>query len=200
MEIAVATTAQPAIEEALFSFNTESLVYQLNQAFPTGWTITSLSVTLNSNYATAGTQPGNSSFNVINPGLFQLSWLSNNGWQSGVSYNTIANYLPGTGNSNQELSLGTYNYLADGTTPLTWALSATSAAGLLAELTTGGEVTIFGTPDSSTVGYLFNTSTKGDPPILNVTAEAAPAPIPPSFLLFGTGIVGLGLVRRRITL
>ena len=198
VEIAAATTSQPDIEEALFSFNTASIASQFNALYGiNGWTITSASVTLNSNYPSAGTQPNNASFNVIDPGLFQLSWLSNNSWnQNTVTYNTISTYLPGTGNNNQQQTFGTYYYFADGTSTLTWVIGGST--GLLSGILSGGEISIFGTPDDNVVGYLFNTNTKGDPPILDVTAEATPTPVPPALLLLGSGLAGLGFLRRRI--
>jgi hypothetical protein len=60
-------------------------------------------------------------------------------------------------------------------------------------------VTIFGTPADSTVGYLFNTPVKGAPPVLTVTAEAAPVPIPAAVWLLGSGLAGLVGMRRRIS-
>jgi hypothetical protein len=168
METAAATSSQNRIEETLFSFNTASIVSQLNSTYGVnGWTITSATVTLNSSFPTGGTQPGNSSFNMINAGSFQLSWLSNNTWNASggttVTYDNISTYLPASGSSNLLQTFGTYYYFADGTTPLTWSLAETS--GFLADILSGGEVTIFSTPADNTVGYLFNTNTKGDPPV-----------------------------------
>ncbi len=198
MEVAAPTSSQDTTEEAMFSFNAASIASQLNAEFPHGWTVTSISVTLNSNNPTAGVQPNNSRFNVIDPGLFQLSWLSNNGWQSGVSYNTLSNYLPGSGNSNQEQLLGTYYYFADGTSTLAWFLN--SSSGIVNEILSGGEISILATPGDTIagqVGYLFNTNVKGDPPVLTVTAEATPVPIPAAIVLLAPGMAGLGFLRKR---
>ena len=196
MEIAAPTSSQPSIEETLMSFNTASIVSQLDYQYGYNqWKITSVSVTLNSNYPSAGTQPNNGSFDVINSGLFSLSSLSNNSWNpSAVTYNNISNYLPGSGNSNKSESLGTFYYAADGTSTLTWTLAQASA--FMSSVAEGSEVTILGTPGDTSVGYLFNTTTKGDPPVLNITV--VPTPIPSALLLFGSGLAGLGFKRRRL--
>ncbi len=192
MEIAAQTPVQDRLLEAIFSFNTASIASQLNSQ----WVIKSVSVTLCSNYPTAGGQANNGAFNIIAPGFFTLSWLSNDSWPELVTYNTISAYLPGFGAGNRMETLGTYYYPANGTSPLTWGFSL--SPGLLGDLLSGSEITIFGTPADTSVGYLFNQIRKGVPPVLVVTADAAPVPIPSAFLLFGPAIAGLGFIRRRL--
>lgn len=201
---------QNGIEEAFFSFNTSSIVNQLNMEYGANdWTITSASVTLTSNYASStGTQPSSTKFNNIAAGGFQFSFLNNNTWNLGtaltsVNYSNSSTYL-GTNNSNLQ-SLGTYTYSANGASPqtLAWALTGNPGGvttGLLADIASGGEISIFGSPTAgSKVGYEFGTSTGGTPPILTITAEAAtPTPIPAAVWLLGSGLFGLvGLKRRQ---
>src|SRR5277367_1132154 len=77
MEIAAPTTAQNRTEETLLQFDTSAIESGFNTAYGAGnWTITSVTLQLFSNVATAGTQPANSIFNKIAVGGFELDWLS----------------------------------------------------------------------------------------------------------------------------
>lgn len=81
MEIAVPTAAQTRTEESLIRFNTSAIESAFNTDYGAGnWTITSVTLSLFSNFSTAGQQPGNSSFNVIAAGNFELDWLSDDNW------------------------------------------------------------------------------------------------------------------------
>ncbi len=183
-------------EYALMYFNTASAVANLNSQYGVNsWTITSVSVQFASNFATKNVFPNNAVFNEIEPGSFNLSWLSNNGWVSsssgGVTWNNLPNYLPGTG-TNQEEGEGTFSFAADGTNPITWALSPTSD--FLSSIDAGGGVTLYGTPADTGVGYLINAPTQGSPAVLQITAQATPVP-EPACLGF-IGLAGVVLVRR----
>ena len=75
-----------------------------------------------SNFPTAGVQPNNAIFDVVEPeGSFTLNWLSNSGWEvsssGGVTWNNLNNYVPA----------------APGTATFSraWARSATWRTGLL---------------------------------------------------------------------
>ena len=182
------------VEYALMYFNTASAVSTLNSDFGAGgWTITSVSLKLTSNFATANVFPNNSVFNEIEPGAFDISWLSNNGWtvasSGGVTWNTLPNYLPGVG-TNAEEGLGAFNYVANGTTTFTWSLTSTND---FLNSIAAGAVSLYGTPGDNNVGYLFNSPTQGSPAVLNITAQAVPEPA----TLGLTALAGAGLLHRR---
>jgi len=195
MEIAVPTTLQNRTQESLIRFNTSAVKSVFDTDYGAGnWTISSIKLQFFSNYSTAGMQPGNTSFNVIAAGNFELDWLSNDSWsETGITWNTLSSVLPGTGN-NTLSSLGDFNWSADGSTIQTWTLSLDS--NLVTDITTGGLVTILGQPAAgSTVGYLFNTL-NNSPAYLNVTADVTAVPEPSALAMFSCGFGGLMAVRR----
>ena len=123
MEIAAPTGAQSRTEEALLQFDTSAIESGFNSDFGAGnWAVTSVTLKLFSNVSTAGTQPGNSSFNKIAAGQFELDWLSDNNWsQTAVTWNNLPSLLAGTGGNLQD-SLGDFNWLANGASSTTWSL------------------------------------------------------------------------------
>ncbi len=195
MEIAVPTAAQNRTQESLIRFNTSAIQSGFNSDYGVGnWTITAITLTLYSNFATASQQPGNSSFNQIAAGGFELEWLSNNSWsETGITWNTLASVLPGTGN-NQMDSLGDFYWPATGSSSAIWNLSLDP--NLVGNINSGLPATIFGQPTAgSTVGYLFNTL-NNSPAYLNVTADVtADVPEPAAFTLMFAGLAGLAGVR-----
>ncbi len=192
-EIAAPTASQPRTEEVMIGFDLSSIKTQFDAYYGVGgWVVSSVSLTLGSNYPTAGVQPNNSRFNMINSGLFTLNWLSNDSWDAAsLMYYDLYKYLPGYGSNTME-TLGTYYYFADGTPTLTWVLANTP--GLVADILSGSLVTIFGAPADSTIGYLFN---PGE--VLTITADAASVPIPAAVWLLGSGMAGLVGIRRRMS-
>jgi hypothetical protein len=175
MEIAAPTTAQSRTEDSLLQFSTAAIASGFNTDYGTGnWVVSSVTLELFSNVATAGTQPGNSSLNKIAAGEFELDWLSDNNWgQTAITWNTLPGVLAGTGNNLQD-SLGQFNWPATGASSTTWALGLDP--NMISDIGTGGTVTIFGQPTvGSTVGYLFNTSLMNGAE-LNVTATQVPEP------------------------
>jgi len=196
MEIAAPTASQARTQLALLGFDTASIKTQFDALYGTGaWTVDGVSLTLYSRWPTGGVQPNNPRFNVINPGLFTFSWMSNDSWTENVTYNTLPEHLPGAGNANSLETLGSYYYFADGSDPLTWVLNP--SAGLVGDILAGSEVSIFGAPADSTVGYLFVSTPPGPPPVFSITASAAPVPVPAAVWLFGSALAGLGVLGRR---
>jgi hypothetical protein len=193
MEIAAPTGAQSRTEEALLQFDTSAIESGFNSDFGAGnWAVTSVTLKLFSNVSTAGTQPGNSSFNKIAAGQFELDWLSDNNWsQTAVTWNNLPSLLAGTGGNLQD-SLGDFNWLANGASSTTWSLGLDG--NMVSDIEGGGGLTIFGQPTSgSTVGYLFNT------PLMNgavLSATATALPEPSTIVMMVSGLIGLGAIRR----
>jgi hypothetical protein len=176
MEIAAATPAQPRTEMTLCRFDTSALQAAFDSDYgAANWVVTSVSLTFFSNVSTAGQQPGNPSFNRIAAGNFEFDLLSDNSWsETGITWNTLPEILPGSGNSNSLTPLGTFFWPASGSTSSTWTLNL--VAKLADAINDGSPITILGQPTAgSTVGYLSNTLTL-NPGYLNVTAEAVPEP------------------------
>ncbi|HTY88729.1 MAG TPA: PEP-CTERM sorting domain-containing protein [Candidatus Acidoferrum sp.] len=195
MMIAVPTAAQPRTEESLIRFNTASIKSTLDADYGAGnWTITSITLSLFSNFSTAGQQPGNSSFNKIAAGGFEFDWLSNDSWsETAITWNNLSTVLPGTG-GNTSASLGAYYWTADGSTSQNWTLNLDP--NLVNDIDTGDKVTIFGQPTAgSTVGYLFNTL-NNNPAVLNVAADLTPVPEPSALAMAAGGLAGGFAVRR----
>jgi len=182
MEIAAPTTAQARTEETLLGFNTAAMQTSFNTTYGSGgWAVTDVTLSLFSNVALAGTQPGNSSFNKIAAGSFEFDLLSDNNWsQTAITWNTLPAILPGGANNNTSTSLGTFNWAASGAASSIWTLTAVQP--LVGDIDSGSEITILGQPSAgSTVGYLYNTLLL-NPGYLNVTVEAVPEPSTTGFL------------------
>jgi hypothetical protein len=174
MEIAAPTAAQPRTEMTLLFFDASALRAEFDSAFGAGdWMATSVTLTLHSSVATAGQQPNNGSFNKIAAGMFELDLLSNNTWsETSITWNTLPDILPGSGNGNTLAPLGTFFWPASGSLSSTWTLNPDPM--LLDAIDSGSPITIQPTTGSM-VGYLFNTLLN-HPAYLNVTAEAVPEP------------------------
>ena len=188
MEIAAPTAAQPRTLLTLLRLDTAGLQASFDADFGAGnWTVTFVTLTLFSNVASAGQQPGNGSFNRIAAGGFEFDLLGNNNWnENAITWNTLPAILPGAGSTNTLTSLGNYFWPASGAGSSTWALANDPA--LAQKIQTGDAVTILGQPTvGSTVGYLINTSPLR-PGFLNVTAEAVPEPATFRLLAFALGI------------
>ncbi|MGY6274525.1 hypothetical protein [Methylomonas sp. MgM2] len=195
MEIAAPTASQERTQLALLGFDTSFIKTQFDELYgANAWIVEGVSLTLFSRWPTAGVRPNNPRFNVINPGRFAFSWMSNDIWTESVTYNTLPEHLPGPSNANSLETLGTYYFFADGSDPLTWIFNLST--GLVGDILAGEEVSIFGAPADSSVGYLFVSTPPGPPPVLSIAASAAPVPLPGTVWLF-VSAAGLGLFGRR---
>ncbi|MFO1488309.1 MAG: PEP-CTERM sorting domain-containing protein [Verrucomicrobiota bacterium] len=195
VEIAAPNATQPRTLLSLTRFNATALRDAFDADFGAGnWTVTDASVTLFSNFATAGRQPNNASFNLIAAGNFDFGLLGNNTWgESTLTWNTLPDFLPGAGSTNTLDSLGTFFWPATGASSSTWNLNA---APLGNAILAGGDLTLFGQPSAgSSVSYLFNTVGTANPPRLNVTASAVPEPT--ALALLPAGLLAGRLLRRR---
>lgn len=199
MEIAAPTAAQNRTEETLLGFNTTALESAFNADYGVdNWEVTSVTLKLFSNVAGAGQQPGNSSFNKIAAGGFELDLLSDNNWNaSTITWNTLSSVLPGI-DGNTSASLGDFDWLANGASSTTWTLALNP--NLVNDIDSGGNITIFGQPTAdSTVGYLFNTRFfNGGAAELNVTATAMPEPatLASTLAMMASSLAGLAAMRR----
>ena len=110
MEIAGPTLAQPRTQKTLLRFNTAAMHAAFDADYGAGnWAVTGVTLSLFSNYATAGVQPANSRFNKIAAGSFEFDLLSNNNWdEMSITWNTLSSFLPGPGNNNSLTPLGTF--------------------------------------------------------------------------------------------
>jgi hypothetical protein len=176
MEIAAPTIAQPRTQKTLLRFSTAAMRAAFDADYgPGNWTVTGVTLSLFSNFATADQQPGNARFNKIESGSFEFDLLSNNNWsETAITWNTLSGILPGPGNNNTLAPLGTFLWDATGQTNSIWTLDAN--ANLVGQIYNGDPITIFGQPTAdSAVGYLFN-SLKVNPGYLHVTVTTVPEP------------------------
>lgn len=163
--------------EALFSFNTASVVPAFDLQFGLGnWAITSIKIVFYSNYYTEGQQANNPDFNKIAAGNFQLSLLGSNLDLTTQTWNILQASLPGSTVS----PLGIFNWATGSGIyaeyPVSYALVPTPN---LISAITSGEVSLLGSAADDKVGFLFNTNTKKFPPQIVISADLAPVAPPP---------------------
>lgn len=197
MQIAAPTAAQPRTLLTLLSFDTSGLRDSFDADFgANNWTVTSVTLTLGSTFATAGQQPNNSSYNRIAAGNFEFDLLGNNNWsEGGTTWNTLPGILPGSNNGNTLTSLGTFFWPATGQGSSTWNLNLN--LNLAQKIISGDLITLLGQPTAgSTVGYLFN-SRSVNPSLLNVTAAAVPEPSTVALLTSFLCLIGGSKIYRR---
>jgi hypothetical protein len=162
---------------ARFDFSGAMPVF--NSAYGTnGWTVTSISLTLTSNYGTAGVQPNNAIFNIISGGNFVIAWLSDNNWAEGTGTPNLPTMDGVTFDSLPELLSGPTNILCTNTytppgnnIPSTYKLPLNT--NILAEIESGGQATFLFYAADTNISYLFNSKEygRGNDPLINVTAS-----------------------------
>jgi hypothetical protein len=200
--LALAPTGSSVGEiDSLLRFNLASIDSQFNTTYGAGnWVVTGLSLSLASNFGTAGANPGNPLFPHISGGSFGIDWISYDGWTEGtaggsgaangaVSYNSIPTLLGSTVDS-----LGTFTYTPPGNNVYA-AYSLSLDDGLLNAVNAGGDVSMYLYATNSTVGYLFNSKEFGsNTPELTVTVGVVPEP--GTLALAAMSIAGIVVSRK----
>lgn len=120
LAIAPATSTKGEFQSVAM-FNLAPAASTFNTAYPGGWQITGITLTLVSNFGVQGVQPNNTIFNTINTGDFVIEWLADDSWVegagnpnapslTGVNYDSLGTLLA----SSHEV-LGTYTYVLPAT-------------------------------------------------------------------------------------
>jgi hypothetical protein len=175
-------------------------VMQFNLASAAGLSIQSITLQL-----TAGS-PNNPIFNAQASGSFSVIWMDNSSWiggsgmpnspgLTGITYNTLPNYLDAS-----DESLGTFNLNAatSGTNFAVSTLTLQLPSGFVNAVTSGSNVSLELVPSDNNVSYLCYSgsfTTISDRPLLTVTAVPEPA----SWWLAALGLplMALACCRRR---
>ncbi len=178
--------------ESLLKFDLAPARTQFDAEYgPGAWQISSITLSLVSNFGTAGAQPNNGIFKSVSAGSFAITWLSDDTWTEGtgnpgnpttdgVSFASLTSILTAPTDA-----VGTYLYSPPGNNVASvWSLDLTG--GLMADAMSGEALSLLLSPADSSVGYYFNSrtfGTVGNRPILTVTA----VPEPSSLLLLVAG-------------
>jgi hypothetical protein len=191
--------------DSIIKFNTAAAVSQLNTTYGVGnWAITSLTLSLASNFGDQGEQPNNGVFNTINAGNFGIDWLGYDSWTEGTGSGMGTPGYPGNGfvsfnsistlYSSGSASLGTYTYTPPGDN-LYRNYSLSLAGNLASDAAAGGDVSLYFYAADNQVSYLFNArSFASNRPQL--TLNATPVPEPGPLALLATALGGLLISRR----
>jgi hypothetical protein len=186
--------------QSLVKFDLAPALAVFDTTYGTGnWQITSITLTLASNFGVQGSQPNNSIFNTINTGNFSIDWLADDSWlegsgnpsspgATGVNFDSLGTLLAGGSET-----LGAYTYVPPGNNvPVVWTLDLTNA--FLVDAETGGNLSFRFYASDNQVGYLFNArSFAANRPLITVMA----VPEPSSVALLVGGLIAMGRVRKR---
>ncbi|QOY85363.1 PEP-CTERM sorting domain-containing protein [Paludibaculum fermentans] len=136
-------------------------------------------------------------YGVSNPGIFSLD----------IDGFLSSDYGPGitaTGEFNQfSISYWAYAVFGSGSYGISDSLSQNYGS-VIVPLTFSNDLTNMGVPDYFRFGFTIDGMTYGDYLDLgnsfniNVNTQPSSVPEPSSFVLFGGGLIGLGLLRRRL--
>lgn len=163
------TTAADSTNSANGLTNGIDVVSAFDAQYGAGkWAITSVSISLSSNYAAAGVQPNNPDFNTIAPGFFTFNLLATNPDIPTLTWNGLQSLLAGT----TYTPVGTFYWAATADLQNQYVTYPLNVTPELVNAITSGKVTLLGVAADNGVGYLFNTNTKGTPPNLMITADA----------------------------
>jgi len=164
--------------QSLLMFNFGGAVSLFDSTYGTNrWLVTGISLQLTSNYGTAGVQPNNGIFNIINGGNFVIEWLADNGWtqgtgtpnlptMDGVTFGSLPTLLSEPG---EILCTNAYTPPGDNV-PVTYTLPLD--ANLVSEIENGTNATLLFYAADNQIGYLFNSLKfgHGNQPVIFVTA------------------------------
>lgn len=188
--------------QSLLKFNLTAAGAQFDAQYGAGnWQITSITLTLASNFGVQGSQPNNNIFNTINAGGFAIDWLADDSWVegsgnpgspgvTGVTYNSLSTLV-----TSGTAALGSFTYSPPGNNvPITWTLGLPTA--FTSDAAAAGDVSfLLHATAGSTVGYLFNSKTfASNNPLITITA----VPEPGTVTLLLSGVAALGLTLRRL--
>ncbi len=164
--------------QSVIEFNFGDAVALFNTTYGSNdWTVTGITLTLTSNYGTAGVQPNNQIFNVISAGNFVIEWLSDTNWVEGTGTPALPTMDGVTFGSLPELLSEPYDILCTNTytppgnnVPVTYTLPLDP--NLVAEVVSGANATLLFYAADNQIGYLFNSNIygRGNDPLINVTA------------------------------
>ncbi|MEI7728911.1 MAG: hypothetical protein WCO56_05040 [Verrucomicrobiota bacterium] len=164
--------------QSVVEFNLSNAVALFNMTYGSNrWSVTGISLELNSNYGMSGEQPNDATFNWIGVGYFVIEWLSNNSWvegtgktksptTNGVAFGSLPELLA---TAHEPLCTNIYWPPGDNVA-VAWPLPLTS--NLVANVIGGGAVTFRLYADDEKISYLFGSreNGRGNGPLLHVTA------------------------------
>lgn len=193
--LAVAAPNLPQGEfQTVLKFNLSGITSSLNALYGLdAWTVQSVTLQL------TASSHGNSIFNPVAAGSFNLSLMQNNSWvegtgtggvpsANGITYNTLqSTYI----NNAADQALGTFIFAGGTSGTADYTLNLTS--GLLSDLENGGELSLRLYAADDQVSYLFSSRETGvtTSPTLEITA----VPEPQGAALCAVGLGAL-LLRR----
>ena len=199
---------------SLVEFNLSAAKTAFDTQYGVGnWTVSSVRITLKSNFGIQGEQPSNLIFPSINTGGFSITWMTNNSWSEGTGTPSVPSVYPSSSGSlasditfnnltnfesGSDEALGSFQYTPPGNntnTPVNWSLNTgVSASGFTSAIAAGQNISLLFSPTDTTVSYLFDSRTQSSyGPIFTITA--VPEPGVASLIL--AGVVSLVVFSRR---
>ncbi len=185
-------------------FNIGSTISSLNSDYGAGnWSISDATL----GFETTGGMVNNSRFGLGN-GTFSILWAANSTWVAGTTdppYATsIAALTSWAGGSSSIADLGDETFTIGSnksTFNVSYGLNSNSLFVndiLSATTTNNANLTLYVMGTSSSLGMLMYSGGGSSLPTLSFEVNtASPTPVPPAFLLLGSGLAGLGFIKRR---